>query len=328
MAKHEKVDKRPNNNNRNFRIPEDAKHLAKLNFKKFKKDSGGYYDSKKELKKNYYNTIIDFLPDSIALICKYGHLPEVQETKTQIYEKLTDEKFVKFLTKELKDDLNFPNMMLMPVVINDIVAIAAKQNAAEDSSESTEEKYDLSDLVSLSHLILKKKIKKAEKLGLPEDLAFDLLSIIPDTEILKKSSAYHIRQLFACLYEHAKTKEINFENVIKVIFSKDIDEKYIGSVITFALLERKEKITNFNESQQKLFNDITGWVFTTMEEMKKDNIYSILTSYADIRKKDDARGTDANRRYYITSLPESDYPKIIKVLERILNNDESLKKYF
>ena len=66
----------------------------------------------------------------------------------------------------------------------------------------------------------------------------------------------------------------------------------------------------------------------TMEEMKKDNIHSILASYADIRKKDDARGTDANRRYYITSLPESDYPKIIKVLERILNNDESLKKYF
>ena len=326
MAKHEKTDNR-SKNNRNFRIPEDAKHLAKMNFKKFKKDSGDYYDSKKDLKKAYYATIVEMLPDSISLICKYGHLPEVQETKTQIYEKLTDEKFVKYLTKEIKNELNFPNMMLLPIIINDIMVIASKQNAAE-SDESTVENYDLTDLVNLSHLILKKKIKKAEKLGLQEDLAFDLLSIIPDTEILKKSSAYHIRQLFGCLYEHAKTKDINFENVIKAIFGKDSDEKYIGSVITFALLERKEKITNFNETQQKLFNDITGWAFTTMEEMKKDNIYTILTTYADIRKKDDARGTDANRRYYITSLPESDYPKIIKVLERILNNDETLKKYF
>ena len=55
--------KRNNKNNKEFKIPSDAKELAKLSFKKFKKESKGYYDSKKELKAAYYAHVIDLLPE-------------------------------------------------------------------------------------------------------------------------------------------------------------------------------------------------------------------------------------------------------------------------
>ncbi len=309
---------------RGFKIPEDARKLAKLTMKKFKKENDEYYDGKKELKKGYYYQILDYLPASIQLIVRYGHLNDVQETKSAIYDKLTDLDFVKFLKKEIKNGLEFDNMELFPNVIYDIIK-SAKKAMEDDRANGEESEYDLDDLIELSELILKKKLKKMSKEHIDEKVAFDALSIIPTPIILKKSQAYHIRSLFNVLYEHAKRVEIDFGKLIKILLK---DDEQLGAVITFALLERKEKIVNFTDGQKKLFNDITEFCFKELEDMKKDDIYKVLKYYTDVRKRDESQNKDTNRRYYISSLPESDYPKIIKVVERICNSNENLKKYF
>lgn len=321
MAKDEK-----RNDRKEFKIPDEVKKLAKLSFKKFKKTDGDYYDSKKDLRKAYYAQIVDLLPAAIALIIKYGHIEAVKEVKELIYEKITDPKFVKYLRKEIKAGSEFDNMILLPTIIYDIVGEAHKAaEAAKADDPDTETTFDVDDLVQVSRDILKKKIKKLTKAGVDEAVAFDVLSVIPTTKILAKSQQYHIRRFFTVLYEHAKTKEIKFEKIMKEVFK---DGDYVNSVITFALLERKEKIANFTDTQKKLFNDITEYCFSTMEEMKKDEIYDILKSYTDVRKRDESQGKDTNRRYYISSLPESDYPRILKAVDRLCDTDEKLKKYF
>ena len=321
MAKDEK-----RNDRKEFKIPDEVKKLAKLSFKKFKKTDGDYYDSKKDLRKAYYAQIVDLLPAAIALIIKYGHIEAVKEVKDLMYEKITDPKFVKYLRKEIKAGSEFDNMILLPTIIYDIVGEAHKAaEAAKADDPDTETTFDVDDLVQVSRDILKKKIKKLTKAGVDEAVAFDVLSVIPTTKILAKSQQYHIRRFFTVLYEHAKTKEIKFEKIMKEVFK---DGDYVNSVITFALLERKEKIANFTDTQKKLFNDITEYCFSTMEEMKKDEIYDILKSYTDVRKRDESQGKDTNRRYYISSLPESDYPRILKAVDRLCDTDEKLKKYF
>ena len=84
-----------------FSIPDDALKMAKTSLKKFKKKNDDYYDGKKEMKKAYYEELVDLLPDTIALLVRYGHVKEVQEIKDQLYEKLVDPQFVKVL-KHLK----------------------------------------------------------------------------------------------------------------------------------------------------------------------------------------------------------------------------------
>ena len=55
MAKNNDKNKNRNGSRaKEFKIPEDAKKLAKLTLKKFKKENEDYYDSKKELKNAYY----------------------------------------------------------------------------------------------------------------------------------------------------------------------------------------------------------------------------------------------------------------------------------
>lgn len=318
--KHHDKEKKQHNG---IKIPEECKKLLKLTFKKFKKENEDYFDSKKELKKSYYSQIVDYLPETISTIVKYGYLDEMKDEKNEIYSKITDPEFIKYLSKEIeKNDLEFDNITIFPLIVVDISEEAKKATSESDGNE----KFDLSDLVSLSKLILKKKIKKFKKAGIDEDLAFDVLSVLPTTKILAKSQYFHIRRLFSVLYQHAANKEVDFEKIMKNLFKEN--EQYICSVITFALLERKEKISSFNDSQKQLFNNITEYCFKTMEEMEKDEIQSILKAYCDARKRDESQSKDTNRRYYISSLPESDYPKILKVVTKMTNDNDELKKYF
>ena len=322
-----KNNNRQRGNRKEFKIPSDAKKLVKLSWKKFKKDSDYDYMSKKEKKEMYHATIVDLLPDSIRLVVNYGHINEVKDTKEGIFEKITDPEFVKYLSKRLKkDNIEFCNMELLPIIISEIVKSAQLQEKIEnEQNPDSQVEYDMSDVIEISKLILNKKIKKFKKAGLDEDLAFDVLSIIPTPEVLKKSKFHYIRNLFVTLYAHAKEKEIDFGRVIKCLFKNNDD--YIPEIITFALLERKEKITSFTDTQKKLFNNITEFCFKTMEDMKKDEIQNILNAYVESRKRDESQNKDANRRYYISSLPEKDYPHIIKVVSKMCDKDENIKKY-
>ena len=60
----------------------------------------------------------------------------------------------------------------------------------------------------------------------------------------------------------------------------------------------------------------------------REEIVNILRNYAEIRKRDAAQNNDDNRRFYISSLPSEDYPKILRAVERVVERDETLKKFF
>ena len=328
MGKKNKKDRKDDRRGKEFQIPEQVKDLMKLNYKKFKKKNKEYYNSKKELKNAYYAQVIDLLPAAIALFVKYGHVPAVQEIREPIFEKICDKDFVEYLIKYVKKENEFDNMILLPTIIYQVINEANAQAAGtkeEGEEKEGQDVFDLTDLIELSHLILKKKIKKLVKAGVDENLAFDVLSIIPDPEILVKNPQYRIREFLLTLYARAKTKEIPFNTIMSTIFK---DNEKVESVILFVLLERKEKMTGFSDSQKKLFADISNWAFDTLESMKKDDIYEILKNYAEIRNRDDMQKKDSARRVYISSLPEDKYGKILKVVERICSSHEDWKKFF
>ena len=180
------------------------------------------------------------------------------------------------------------------------------------------------DLYDLCKQILKKRLKKAKKKGLDEGLAFDLLGIMPCKEATKYAPFVRTRQVFDILYYYAgNTTALNFGQVIEFLY-KENDYRY---VIGYALQEKKDKYHGFNEGQKKLFNDINEFIFGALEELPKEDIRDIIMNYIKVRQRDDAAGKDANRRYYLTSLPSSIYPKIVKVVDEIKGQNGSLEKY-
>lgn len=315
-----------NRKDRNVTINDDAKEFAKSTLKRYKKNNGDYFDSKKELRSSYAMYLIDLLPDTIEFIVKYGYInkPEIQEVKTGVFQKLTDPDFIKVINKEIKNDNKIKNIKLMPIIINEILREAKKLNDQRLAENPNAEIYDMTDLVELSRLILKKKLKKFEKAGINMNLAFDILSIIPNDTVLNSSQFYRVHAFYDCIYEHAKSIAVPFGEIMDIL----VDEDYYPLFITFALLERKEKFTKLTDSQKALYLEISNWCFKIMEkDLKKEEIESIVKIYINGRRKDEAQGKDGNRRYALSSLSETDYPRINKVITAMIANDDNIKKY-
>lgn len=309
-----------------IKIPEDVKEFASVSMKKFKKNySDDYFDSKKELKKAYMMFLIDRLPKTIEFMVKYGHIQRdnIPETKQKVYSVMTEPDFVEAVTKEVKKDRDIANIKLYPILIKEFLLEIKKCNDQAIAENPDAKLYDSEDLVNLSKLILKKKIKKMEGEGINSNLAFDMLSIIPCKSSLSCSQFYRMHAFYACIYEYAKSVAIPFGEIMNMM----IPEEYFSSFITFALLERKEKFTKMTDAQKKLYVDISTWCFNTMEKLKKEEIETILNTYVNGRKRDESQGKDGNRRYHLASLSPEDYPRITTVIKNMINRDSNLKKY-
>lgn len=313
-------------NQKGFNIPNDVQKMVKADMKKFKKKNDGYFDGKKEMKRAYYSMLLDLLPETIRLLVRYSHVREVAEIKDSIYDKLVDPQFIKVVENAIEDKEDIENIKMYPCVIRDIITIT-KQQEAEERAEKNDPsiEYDISDIVNLSKLILKKKIKKMKKDGVDEDVAFEVLSVIPCDKVLEdKQINYKMRVLMQVLYEQAKSHDIDFGKIVEYL----IPEKYANMVVLFCLLERKEKFASFTEAQQKFFISINEWLFNLMEDMERTSIETIIKMYVENRKRDESQNRDSARRYFLKSLPADEYPKTRKVIDNYLENHPDWEKYF
>jgi hypothetical protein len=317
---------RENNGNNGVRIHDDVLEFAKMTFKKYKKKNADDYDSKKEVKESYHMYLTDRLPRSIEFVTKYGHIKqeEVKETKDAIFSKLTDEDYVKFLKKLIKNGEKIENIKILPIVIKEIVEATNKFNTELLANNPNEKIVDVSDIIELSQLVMKKKLKKFEKEGVDAALAFDILSVIPKDEVLTNSQNYRIHLLMDVLYEHAKSKTIPFATIMNII----VGEEFYPIFTVFALLERKEKFGTLTDAQKTLYLDITNWVFNVMEkELSKEQLSEVINSYIRARRRDESQNKDGNRRYALSTLSETDYPRISAFIKKLIANDDSIQKY-
>lgn len=315
-----------NKNERKIRIPEDVEEFADVKLKSFKKDSKGYYSSKKEAKESYYLYLIDLLPETIEFIVRFGHVNnrKVQETKAAVLKKIADPDFVKVLTKRIKKGDEIKKIKLLPIILREMLLAAKRENDARLAEDPNAKCFDISDLVELSKLILKKRIKKLEKEGISQGLAFDILTVFPCSAAFESSQFYRMRTFYETLYEHAKTTKID----VPVIMKNVVKEENYKAFIVFALLERKEKFSRLTDSQKTLYLNISNWCFDVMDkEMKKGEIFDTLSMYVNARERDDKAGKDSNRRCnLLSSISEDEYKRLYAALQNVAR-DDSKKKY-
>ena len=328
-----------NNDSRSRRFNPDVLEFAKWTegpkdtmadaIKKYRKKSGDFYDSKKEAKYGYFEYLTDRLPEVIEFLLKEGYKAErnndreISDLVRAIYVKLVDEDFIKYLKKKIKNDKKLPNIKLLPIVIKNIMDSANKQNSVNSSDSKVADTFDMADMAELSLTIMKKKIKKMKEDGIDARIAFDALSCIPCEDALKYSQGFRISSFYTVLYNHAKNEIIPFAEIMSHV----VDEEYYPTFIIFALLEKKEKFGSLNEGQKKLYLSISNWCFDSMESMKSDDLTDLIESYISARKRDEKNGRDGVRRYSLSSLSETDYPKIGKVVRSFIADDDSVKKY-
>jgi len=309
------------------RIPDEVQEFAKFSFKKFKKETKGYYKNKTKQLEAYFETMAEGFQYVTEFFVRYGHLKDekiVEYTRRALLF-LRDETFCKCMIKMFnKDELDVENYELLPILIRKVLEEETKA-AHQLKVEHPDEPIPSHDnLVKLSTLILKKKLKKLEKKGIDRKLAFDLLSVVPCKKAMTISRAYRARAIFAILYQYSKDMKIDFDTIV----NKIIGEEYIGFIIVHALLEKKEKFSDLTDGQKAFHTAVTSWCIDKMEnDLDSDEIAAILRNYVNARKKDEAMNRDGNRRYPLSTLSEVDYPHVTKAITAFINRNEADKKY-
>ena len=320
-----------NNNNQNQKqvmIPEEVKCFATWDRETYHKQVKGAY-SKNEEKKYFWDDKLICLGPTIDFLCKYGNMQnneKVQNIKDLSFAQFCDrdQKLTKKIIKTIKDGEGdmIENLQYLPILLREIMAQAIKYK--EDLIKEGEEPVPVETLCELAELILKKKIKKFVKKGIPEDLAYDVLLVMPEKDALKYNRFSRVKQLFDVLYLHAGN---NVAIDVEKLFKAAIDVNDYPMVISYALQERKEKTKGFNDNQMKFFVDVNEWIFDQLEDMDDPDIRRIIENYVNSRKRDAMNGNDTNRRYFLSSLPADDYPNVTRIINDIKNRNKDSEKY-
>lgn len=316
-----------NDKQRDIKIPKDVIKFSKKNWKKFWKENKDVFDSKKDAVKEYCQYLYDMLPETIDFIVRYGHIntEEIRQVKNDCFAKIINEDFVKNLGKRIKkDDDLAKKMKLFPIMVREIGMAAEVENKKALAQNPDATVYDMSDLYEISKKVMKKQMKKMMNAGVSEDMAFDILSLIPTPKAMEYSPVYRIRTLFNILYDWAKSKAVPFKEIMDVI----VKEEQYQNFIVFALLEKREVYGDMTEGQKLLYNDITTWCVNTMESMAPQEITQIINGYVKARNRDEQSGKDCARRYNLSVLGEEDYPHIHSVVSRMIADGGSdIQKY-
>ena len=309
-------------------VKKEVFKFAKADWDKYKKKNEDDFDSKKEMKLGYGMYLVDCVPEALDFVIRYGHInnEEIQEYKTKIYRNLSDEKFINALSREIKEGSDIKKRVrLLPIAYKEIMQVTQAHNDSLIAANPNAQIIPMDYIVEFVQLLLKKKLKKAKSLNIPESLAFDVLCVIPHEDAVKYSQFYRIHSLYDLPYERSKSMIIPFNEIVELIGTDDI----VSALIVFALLERKEKFSKLTDSQKSLYLEISNWCFDMMNNKLDSGVTeAIIKMYIKNRKKDEAQGRDSNRRYALTSLSADDYPKISKIVQKIISDDSTLAKYF
>lgn len=322
-------DRNKNNQQKKKSTPpsEDVKRFYSWGLKKYKKKRCPDKDcSKKKLKKYFNGWRLDLLPEVIMFLFRHGQEEANKEVRDDIYCVLTSPDFIESLEKALDDDEVIENIGVFPTIAYDIFQTAERYTQEKRKEDPDYKGYDMDDLISIIKKINKKGIKNLVKKGIDEDLAFDLMCVFPTPIMIRYQPGKRTHTILTVIYAHAKTKQIPVEKLMSALFKKVPDEE-LAPVLWFTMLERKEKYVNFTDTQKEAFNDVSVWTFKVLENMDKEDIAMVLREYFKLRKRDKAQNKDAARRFFIGTLPEDEYPRILSVVKKMKERDASIEEF-
>lgn len=309
-----------------FKIPKIVSKFANKTWKKYWKENKDVFDSKKDGLKEFCLYLQDMMPDVVEFLIRYGHInnEEVKQVKNDCFAKIINEDFIKYLGKRIKKDEDYAKELKMfPILVREIGMAAEQENQKALAQNPQAAVYDMSDLYEISKKLMKKQMKKMMEIGISEEMAFDLLSLIPSPKAMQYSPVYRIRNLFNSLYEWSKSKAVPFKDIMNVI----VKEEQYTNFIVFALLEKREVLSNMSDAQKNLYTDITTWCVETMEAMNPHDITEIINAYIKARNRDESNGKDCARRYNLSVLTSEDYPHINAVITRMVAENGDIQKY-
>lgn len=252
------------------------------------------------------------------------------ELTAQLLSRLENEKIAKAFSKLAKDGVL--EMEIAPFLY-EFMSI----NVNKSSTMEGEEKESLLSLVNiyleaLSNILDKRAKKMVKKTNVNKDFALELLRIVPTRDYVtdKKVMGIYVGKITRKLYSEVLGENhiVDAATDATVSLYKDIFKfLFDGDLLTIIainiLLEYKDNLKNMQESQKAVWNALTEFALTELNECKSGEIKELITHYIERRKNDHNKNKDQARRIVLSEyIDANEYSKLAKVVDKMKGKPE------
>ena len=328
-----------------IKIPKSVLEL-KMTPKKFAKKHGIKVKGKglskgekkrniKKLRNSYSEAAINGLNKAVKILAENS--PEgkkVLKVKDGVDNIISNAEVMKTIAKLYrKNPKGYPNMIYLPDMIMNTLMYYSSENISDEEKEIAKT-LDAEGLVEFCEKILKGEIKRYRKLGLQDEVAYQLASTIPTTKLFKNGRQWY-KKLIQSLYMIAEKYDVDVDVILQAVSKidkkKSINKKDFleGFFSEFILTKSSNKNHSFNESQKALHETLVERTLEYMDGIKSRKCKEILKMFIKRRKTAESYKNDTKRviKFIDHANSNSSYTNLKSVVQELIGDNSSNELY-
>lgn len=320
--------------------------ILKQSKKKYAKKNGILIDKKKMKKKEvkrrcekldkiYYEALIVGLNKAVKILTEVHEESKKLDKIKRGVEKiiLNHESMDGIIKIYKKDPSRYEELKFFPYMILSTIEYYNKGELSDEDKELAES-IDLEKLLEFASSILKKEIKRYNKLGLSDTIAFKLAATIPSTKILNKSRVYY-KRLLNMMYTMSENESLDIDRVFKAVIKLD-GKKVIKkkAFLTnfyqeFILRRMSNKNYSLTDTQKEMHEKLIDKCLEFINSLKVGAIKCMLKAYIKSRKRAEKFKTDGKRVIKFTDQVNSNSPyvNIKAAVQELISDNEGNELY-
>lgn len=289
----------------------------------------------KRLKNEYSESAVNGLNKAVKILAENDpdtkKMDKVRDGVDNIISNAPVMKRVAKIYKKNPD--SYPNMIFLPYMIMNTINYYSSENIS-DEDKKIAESLDAEALVEFCEKILKKEIKRYRKLGLEDNVAKMMATIIPTTRMFKNSREWY-KRLIREMYEMARETEVDIDAIMKAVVKidkkKGVEKKEFleGFFSEFIMQKSSNKNHTFTDTQKELHEGLIERSLTYLNGIKPRRLREILRRYIKRRKTAESYKNDSKRVIKFTDHANSNspYENIKNVVQDLIEDNSSNELY-
>lgn len=290
--------------------------------------------NKKRLEKAYAENAINGLNKAVKILAEHPEGKKIDKVKEGVENIISNPNVMKRIAKIYdKNPDAYSNMIFLPNMIMNTIVYYSSDSITDEEKEIAQN-MDTDTLTKFCESILKKTIKKYKKMGLEEEIAFQLATVVPTAKLFKNNRKWY-KRLIQQMYDMASVSEVDVDLILKAIVKIDKDKEISkkdfleGFFSEFILQRSTNKTHSFTENQKDLHESLIERTLIYLDNMKSGKLKDILKQYIKRRKTAEEYKNDTKRviKFIDHANSNSSYTNIKAVVQELIADNSSNELY-
>lgn len=290
--------------------------------------------AKKRLNEAYAENAINGLNKAVKILAEHPEGKKIDKVKEGVDNIISNPDVMKRVAKLYsKDPDSYSNMIFLPHMIMNTIAYYSSEGISDEEKEIAQS-LDKEALAEFCEKILKKTIKRYKKMGLDDEIAFQLAATVPTAKLFKNNRKWY-KKLIQQMYDMATVSEIDIDAVLKAITKIDKDKviskkDFLDGFFSEFILQRStNKTHSYTDNQKDLHEGLIERALIYLDSMKSRRLKDTLKQYIKRRKTAEEYKNDTKRviKFIDHANSNSSYTNIKAVVQELIADNSSNELY-